>query len=97
MIRIWSSSLFFESFCKCQNYYAMFWNFRGGQILSGCAPASVSTHMRLTTDSKASMYCWGSVIYIIVLFVQGVCHHFSRQQSVQLSYRTYRKSINSWE
>jgi len=24
------SSLFFESFCKCQNCYAMFWLFRGG-------------------------------------------------------------------
>jgi len=25
------SSLFFESFCKCQNCYAMFWNFRLGK------------------------------------------------------------------
>jgi len=47
MIRI--SSLFLESFCKCQNCYAMFWKFRGGKCskcppwLRACSPLSKLT------------------------------------------------------
>jgi len=41
------SSLFFESFCKCQNCYAKFWNFGGCKCPNSpppdCAPALFDT------------------------------------------------------
>ena len=36
--RIWCY-IFFKSFCKCQNCYAVFWIFRGSNPPPGCAPA----------------------------------------------------------